>query len=117
MNTSDRLIRKTYIGIWLINGTSILLGIACVLIDAVFTGQFLGASAVAAAGLVNPITLLVNIIGDAVDRLEEFKAVRYGEIPLELRSLTEDHAYPADIAPALFIRHDSGADRNEADRA
>ena len=63
MNTSDRLIRKTYIGIWLINGTSILLGIACVLIDAVFTGQFLGASAVAAAGLVNPITLLVNIIG------------------------------------------------------
>ncbi len=30
---------------------------------AVFTGQYLGASAVAAAGLVNPITLFINIIG------------------------------------------------------
>lgn len=62
MNPNDKLIRKTFIGIWMIHGTGVLLSIACVLIDAVFTGQFLGPEAVAAAGLVNPITLIVNML-------------------------------------------------------
>ena len=62
MSPNDKLIRKTFIGIWMIHGTGVLLSIACVLIDAVFTGQFLGPEAVAAAGLVNPITLIVNML-------------------------------------------------------
>ena len=63
MNTSDRLIRKTFIGVWIISGMGVLLSIACVLIDAVFTGQFLGPDAVTAAGLVQPVTMIVNILG------------------------------------------------------
>ena len=62
MSPNDKLIRKTFIGIWMIHGTGVLLSIACVLIDAVFTGQFLGPDAVAAAGLVNPVTLIVNML-------------------------------------------------------
>lgn len=49
--------------IWLTSGINLLLGIACVLIDAVFVGQYLGADAVAAAALVQPIAFLVNIVG------------------------------------------------------
>ena len=63
MNTNDRLIKKTYMSIWLTSGINLLLGIACVLIDAVFVGQYLGAEAVAAAALVQPIAFLVNIVG------------------------------------------------------
>jgi Na+-driven multidrug efflux pump len=55
MNTNDHLIKKTFIGIWIVTGTSMLFGIACVMIDAIMTGQFLGSKAVAATGLVQPV--------------------------------------------------------------
>ena len=62
--TDDRLIEKTFIGIWIVNGSSILFGIACVMIDAILTGQFLGSNAVAAAGIVQPVTMLINLVGE-----------------------------------------------------
>lgn len=63
MNTNDQLIKKTFIGIWIVAGTSMLFGIACVMIDAIMTGQFLGSKAVAATGLVQPVTILINMVG------------------------------------------------------
>ncbi|MCR5232797.1 MAG: hypothetical protein K6E53_02680 [Lachnospiraceae bacterium] len=50
-------------GIWAINGVSMLFSIACIMIDAILTGQFLGKEAVAASGLVQPVILLLNIVG------------------------------------------------------
>ncbi len=63
MNTNDYLIRKTFIGVWAVNGMSVLFGIACVMVDAVFIGQYLGSEAVAASGLIQPVTMLFNMIG------------------------------------------------------
>ena len=63
MNTSDRLIKKTFLGIWAVNGASTLFGIACVMIDAIMTGQFLGSDAVAASGLVQPVVLILTLVG------------------------------------------------------
>ncbi len=63
MNSNDRLINKTFLGIWAITGMSVLFNIACIMIDAIFTGQFLGADAVAASGLCTPVAMIVNLIG------------------------------------------------------
>ncbi len=63
METNDRLINNTFFGIWAVNGLSMLFGIACVMIDAILTGQFLGKDAVTAAGLIQPVTMLVNLLG------------------------------------------------------
>ena len=63
MNTSDQLIKKTFIAIWLVNGSSALFSIACVMFDAIMTGQFLGSDAVAASGLIQPVTLILTLVG------------------------------------------------------
>ena len=63
MNSDNRLINKAFVGIWAINGVSMLFSIACIMIDAILTGQFLGKEAVAASGLVQPVIMLLNIVG------------------------------------------------------
>ena len=63
MKSDNRLINKAFIGIWAVNGVSMLFSIACVMIDAIITGQFLGKEAVTAAGLVQPVIMLLNIVG------------------------------------------------------
>ena len=63
MKTDDRLINKAFLGIWAVNGVSMLFSIACVMIDAILTGQFLGKDAVTASGLVQPVIMLLNIVG------------------------------------------------------
>ena len=63
MKSDDRLINKAFVGIWAVNGISMLFSIACVMIDAILTGQFLGKDAVTASGLVQPVILLLNIVG------------------------------------------------------
>ena len=63
MKTNDRLIRKTFLGVLAINLVSMVSGIASIMIDAVITGQFLGSDAVAAMGLIQPVTMLCNVIG------------------------------------------------------
>ena len=64
MNSDNRLIKKMFRGILLINTMSILSGVACLMIDAIITGQFLGVDAVTASGLVRPIVMITNLIGD-----------------------------------------------------
>ncbi len=50
-------------GILITNAISILAGIACVMIDGIITGQFLGPDAVAAQGLLQPVIMLINLLG------------------------------------------------------
>ena len=50
-------------GILITNAISVLAGIACVMIDGIVTGQFLGPDAVTAAGLLQPVVMLINLIG------------------------------------------------------
>ena len=50
-------------GILITNAISIVAGIACVMIDGIVTGQFLGADAVAASGLLQPVVMLINLFG------------------------------------------------------
>lgn len=50
-------------GILITNAISILAGIACVMIDGIVTGQFLGPDAVAAQGLLQPVIMLINLLG------------------------------------------------------
>ncbi|MBQ7152616.1 MAG: ATP-binding protein [Clostridia bacterium] len=63
MNGNSQLIKKTFYGIMLVNIVSMVSGVLCVMIDAIITGQFLGINAVTAAGLLNPVVLICNIIG------------------------------------------------------
>ena len=63
MKTDDRLINKAFVGIWAVNGISMLFSIACVMIDAILIGQFLGKDAVTASGLLQPVIMLLNIVG------------------------------------------------------
>ncbi len=63
MKSEDRLINKAFVGIWAVNGVSMLFSIACVMIDAILTGQFLGKDAVTASGRIQPVILLLNIVG------------------------------------------------------
>jgi|GEM_PF-3015348 len=62
--TDDKLIKKMFRGILLITIMSIVSAVSCVMIDSIVTGQFLGVDAVTAAGLVNPVIMTCNLIGD-----------------------------------------------------
>lgn len=61
--SDNKLVNKTYFAVLLVNGSSMLFSIACVMIDAIITGQFLGTDAVAATGLLQPVTLFCNLLG------------------------------------------------------
>ena len=63
VKSDSRLISRSFVGIWAVNGVSMLFSIACVMIDAILTGQFLGKEAVTAAGLVQPVVLILSIVG------------------------------------------------------
>ena len=63
MKTDTHIINKMFRGILITNAISIVAGIACVMIDGIITGQFLGADAVAASGLLQPVVMLINIVG------------------------------------------------------
>ena len=63
MKTDTHLLNKMFRGILITNAISIVAGIACVMIDGIVTGQFLGADAVAASGLLQPVVMLINLVG------------------------------------------------------
>jgi len=63
MNTDTHLLNKMFKGVLITNAISIAAGIICVMIDGIITGQFLGADAVAAAGLLHPVVMIINIVG------------------------------------------------------
>lgn len=63
MNTDTHLLNKMFKGVLITNAISIAAGIVCVMIDGIITGQFLGADAVAAAGLLHPVVMIINIVG------------------------------------------------------
>lgn len=63
MKSDTHILNKMFRGILLTNAISIVASIACVMIDGIVTGQFLGADAVAAAGLLQPVVMLINLIG------------------------------------------------------
>lgn len=63
MKTDSHLLNKMFRGILITNAISVVAGIACVMIDGIVTGQFLGPDAVAAAGLLQPVIMLINLIG------------------------------------------------------
>ena len=63
MKQDNQLIKKMLNGILITNVISVVSGIGCVMIDAIVTGQFLGTDAVAAAGLIQPVVMLINLTG------------------------------------------------------
>ena len=63
MKNESKLIRSSFSGILTVNLISMVSGILCVMIDAVVTGQFLGADAMAASGLLQPVVMLCNVFG------------------------------------------------------
>ena len=63
METESKLIRSSFLGILTVNIISMVSGILCVMIDAIVTGRFLGADAMAASGLLQPVILLCNVFG------------------------------------------------------
>ena len=63
IKTDAHLLNKMFKGILITNAISIVAGIACVMIDGIVTGQFLGPDAVAASGLLQPVVMLINLIG------------------------------------------------------
>ena len=63
METDSKLIRSSFSGILTVNIISMVSGILCVMIDAIVTGQFLGADAMAASGLLQPVVMLCNVFG------------------------------------------------------
>ena len=63
MGHSDTLIRKMFNSLLITNTISLALSVACVLIDSVITGNFLGDEALVASGLVQPVVLLINTVG------------------------------------------------------
>lgn len=63
MKTDNRLIRTTFQGLILINILSMLSGIACVMVDSIVTGRFLGTTAFTASGLLNPVVMICNLVG------------------------------------------------------
>lgn len=62
--SDDKLIKKMLRSILIVTIMSIVSAVSCVMIDAIVTGQFLGVEAVTAAGLVNPVIMTSNLIGD-----------------------------------------------------
>ena len=63
MKTDTNLLNKMFSGILIINAISIVAGIACVMIDGIITGQFLGPDAVSASGLLQPVVMVINLVG------------------------------------------------------
>ena len=63
MKTDSKLIQRSFFGILTVNIISMVSGILCVMIDAIVTGQFLGADAMAASGLLQPVVMLCNVFG------------------------------------------------------
>ncbi|MCR5790303.1 MAG: ATP-binding protein [Lachnospiraceae bacterium] len=63
MKSDTHLLNKMFMGILITNAISIVAGIACVMIDGIVTGQFLGPDAVAASGLLQPVVMLINLFG------------------------------------------------------
>ena len=63
MGSGDTLIRKMFNSLLITNTISLALNVACVLIDSIITGNFLGDDALVAAGLVQPVVLLINAVG------------------------------------------------------
>ncbi len=63
MKTDAHILNKMFRGILITNAISIVANIACVMIDGIITGQFLGADAVTAAGLLHPVIMLINLVG------------------------------------------------------
>ena len=63
METDSKLIRSSFSGILTVNTISMVSGILCVMIDAIVTGRFLGADAMAASGLLQPVVMLCNVFG------------------------------------------------------
>ena len=63
MNTDSHLLNKIFWGILITNSISVVAAIACVMIDGIITGQFLGPDAVTASGLMQPILMVINLIG------------------------------------------------------
>ena len=63
MKTDSHLLNKMFRGILITNAISVVAGIACVMIDGIVTGQFLGADAVTASGLLQPVVMIINLIG------------------------------------------------------
>ena len=63
-NTSkgNQLMKSIYTGILIINAFSMISGMLCGIVDAVVTGQFLGAAAVTAYGLITPVVMLANLV-------------------------------------------------------
>ena len=59
----NKLVNKTFLSVLLVNITGLIMAIACVMIDAIITGQFLGKDAVTATGLFQPVTLICNLLG------------------------------------------------------
>ena len=57
MGNSGNLVKKTFMGMMIINSISMLFGILCSMIDTIVTGRFLGTDAVAAAGLSQPVII------------------------------------------------------------
>ena len=62
MGTDNNLLKKMYSSILIVNVIGIVSGIACVMVDAMVTGRFLGEDAVAAAGLLQPVVLVINLV-------------------------------------------------------
>ena len=63
MDKNSKLIWSCFTGILVVNLISMVSAILCVMIDSIVTGQFLGADAVAATGLFQPVVMLCNLFG------------------------------------------------------
>lgn len=62
MSKENQLIKNTYKSILIMNAFAMISGMLCGIVDAVVTGQFLGAVAVTAYGLITPIVMLANLV-------------------------------------------------------
>ncbi|MCR4608242.1 MAG: ATP-binding protein [Eubacterium sp.] len=63
MKNHDIMITQTFRNLLIINVISMISMIACVMVDAIVTGQFLGSNAVSAMGLLQPVIMTINLIG------------------------------------------------------
>ena len=62
MNVDNRLIKNSFKGLFTVNAVSLISVMICMIIDSVITGQFLGAQALTASGLLAPIVLLCTMV-------------------------------------------------------
>ena len=76
----NQLIKEMLNGILITNVISMVSGVGCVMVDAIVTGQFLGTDAVAATGLIQPVIMLINLVGGAGYRRPEQRMYKvYGK--------------------------------------